>query len=303
MLGPASLQIRNASSSLGLPGMLLLVVLALPIFGSAQQPPATRHSTPPPARIASPLQEAETLIQQGLFEQAKEEIQEQIKLNPANLDAYNLLGIACTYEKDYADASDAFQQALQLAPDSTVTHNNLGNLYVAQQKIDLAEKEFTKVLSVAPANRDANYNLGLLLMAKGEPAAAIRYLQRVRPLTVEPQLNLVRAYLQAGRTSDALRTARQVSAENKKDVQLHFTLGVLLASERQYKAAQLELEQANALQPETFEILYNLGQAYLRGGENAKADLALNRAIKLKPETCWRRLTSHRRSPWTHSNS
>ena len=55
----------HASSSLGLPGMLLLVVLALPIFGSAQQPPATRHSTPPPARIASPLQEAETLIQEA----------------------------------------------------------------------------------------------------------------------------------------------------------------------------------------------------------------------------------------------
>ena len=50
-------------------------------------------------------------------------------------------------------------------------------------------------------------------------------------------------------------------------MQLHFTLGVLLGSEKQYKPAQLELERANALQPETFEILYNLGQTYLRNAE------------------------------------
>ena len=66
---------------------------------------------------------------------------------------------------------------------------------------------------------------------------------------------------------------------------MHFTLGVLLAAAKQYKSAQLELERANALQPETFEILYNLGQAYLRGQEYAKADLALNRALMLKPDS------------------
>ena len=50
-------------------------------------------------------------------------------------------------------------------------------------------------------------------------------------------------------------------------MQVHFSLGVLLASEKQYKAAQLELEKADALQPETFEIIYNLGQVYLRDGQ------------------------------------
>jgi tetratricopeptide (TPR) repeat protein len=39
------------------------------------------------------------------------------------------------------------------------------------------------------------------------------------------------------------------------------------------------------LQPATFEIVYNLGQAYLRDGEYSKADLALSRALKLKPDS------------------
>ncbi len=82
-----------------------------------------------------------------------------------------------------------------------------------------------------------------------------------------------------------MRLATELSAQNKDEVQLHFSLGILLASEKQYKPAELELEKADALQPGTFEILYNLGQAYLRDGANPKAELVLNRALKLKPDS------------------
>jgi len=68
-------------------------------------------------------------------------------------------------------------------------------------------------------------------------------------------------------------------------VQVHFTLGVLLASQKQHRAAQAELEQANALQPNTFEILHNLGGVYLRNEEYSRAELVLNRALTLKPDS------------------
>src|SRR5258707_14916101 len=113
---------------------------------------------------------------------------------------------------------------------------------------------------IAPTNRDANYNLGLLLLYTGSPAVAITHLQRVRPLDTQTRLNLVRAYLQAGKTTEGLRGANALSLEKKKDLPLHFTLGMLLACEKQYQSGSVELEKADALQPETFEILYNLGQ-------------------------------------------
>jgi tetratricopeptide (TPR) repeat protein len=283
MSGCASIQIQKTNRNLLL--LSILALLAVPGFGQAERRSPHNSQLTSPARSVSPFQEAEELVQKGELEQAREKIEEQLKLNPSSVEGYNLLGIVYAGEKDYDHAVDAFQRALKLAPDSTKTHNNLGNLYVTQQKLDLAEKEFTRVLSVAPANRDANYNLGLLLLAKGAPVAAIQHFQRVHPQNVETRFNLVRAYLQAGKPSEALKTAQDLLAAHKQDVQLHFTLGLLLASAKQYKAAQLELEQANALQPETFEILHNLGQAYLRAQEYAKADLALNRALKLKPDS------------------
>jgi tetratricopeptide (TPR) repeat protein len=266
--------------------LALFVIFFFPGAFAAQKQPVSREGeVRPSAKTDSGFAEAEQLLQQGLLDQAKEKIEEQLSLHSASVEGYNLLGIVYSEEKDYPRAQEAFQHALKLAPNSTQTRNNLANVDIALGQPGLAEKEFREVLRLDPANRDGNYNLGLLLMAKGSPAAAVGCFQRVRPQSLETRFNLVRAYFEAGRTADALKMANELSAGKKDDVQLHFTLGVLLAAEKQNHAAQLELEKANALQPETFEILSNLGQAYLRSRNNAKAELVLNRALNLKPDS------------------
>jgi tetratricopeptide (TPR) repeat protein len=212
-------------------------------------------------------------------------VQEELQRNPASVEAYNMLGFIYIDEKDYSNAVEAFQHALKLAPGSAKTRNNLGNVYMSEQKPDLAENEFRTVLRTDPGNRDANYNLGLLLMSKGSPGEAIPHFERVRPATVATQFNLIHAYLASNRTAEGLRLATELSAQNKDDIQLHFSLGIMLASEKQYRPAQLELEKADALQPGTFEILYNLGQTYLRAGAYSKAEFVLDRALKLKPDS------------------
>jgi tetratricopeptide (TPR) repeat protein len=229
--------------------------------------------------------EVESLMQQRRFAEAKTAVLEELKRHPSSVEGYNLLGIIQTNQQDYAGAIASLHKALQLNPQSTKTHNNLGNVYLAQQQTAAAEAEFQSVLRLDPANAEANYNLGVLLLMKGSAAAAIPHFERVHPMTPSAQFNLVRAYFQTKRTAEALRAAAQLSDQSRSDVQVHFSLGVLLASEKQYKAAQLEMEKADALKPETYEILYNLGQAQLRTGEYAKAQVTLSRALKLRPES------------------
>jgi tetratricopeptide (TPR) repeat protein len=268
---------------------LALTFLLVSVTGYAA-PQATSNAglaRPKPvssSKNTSPFLEAETLLQQGSVDEAKKKIQEQLARNPS-VEGYNLLGIVYSSDKDYAKALEAFQHALKIDPNSTKTCNNLGNLYVAQGRLDLAEKEFRTVLHLDPANSDGNYNLGLILMARNLPAEAIVSFQRVHPSNVATRFNLIRACLLAGRTAEGLKLAKDLSLESKDNVQLHFTLGVLLASAKQYDLARRELEKANALQPETFEILFNLGQTYLRSGDYAKAEVILNRALKLKPDS------------------
>jgi tetratricopeptide (TPR) repeat protein len=227
----------------------------------------------------------EALIMQGNLDEAKAGLLDELKRNPSSVEGYNLLGIIESDQRDYFQALSSFHQALRLSPNSTKTHNNLGNVYVAQKRPDLAEKEFANVLRLDPANREGNYNLGILLLARGAPGEAIVHFQRVHPTDLPTGFQLVRAYLEDKRVPDAIRVATELSVKNESDVQVHFSLGVLLASEKQYKLAQLELEKADALQPGTFEILFNLGQVLFRNGDASQAELDLSRALKLKPDS------------------
>ncbi len=255
--------------------------LALAVIASAQTPAASVETN----KAASGFRDVEALIKEGRFETAKARLQEELQVHPSSAEAYNLLGIVYSAEKDFPSALEAFQHAAKLDPKSAKTRNNLGNTYVAQQNLDAAEREFREALRLDPANRDADYNLGLVLMARGKPREAILYLQRVPPSNTAARMNLVRACLRAKRNEEALRLAGEISAAAKNDVQVHFTLGILLAGEKQYLPAARELEAANSLKPETFEILHNLGQACLRAGQPAKAELALHQALKLKPDS------------------
>ena len=267
------------------PFLALFLLLFSPWASAAQQPTSIKQNTRASTERPSPFADAQTLLRQGRVEEAKTKLLEELKKHPSSAEGYLLLGLACIETKNYDEAFDAFQKALQRNPNSVKVRNHLGNLYVAQEKWELAETEFREALRLDPADHDGNYHLGLVLLAKKQPAEAIPYLLRVRPPDLASRFHLTRAYLEAGRTTDGLRTAKALSALQKDNVQVHFTLGVLLASQKQHRAAQSELEEANALQPNTFEILHDLGGVYLRNAEYSKAELVLNRALRLKPDS------------------
>jgi len=269
----------------GLTGIVTLSAIFFAGQGAlGQQAAPNKQSGHPVSKAPSPFADAEDLLRQGKLEDAQDKLQEELQQNPRP-EGYALLGLVYTAEKKYIEALTAFQQGLKLNPKSTGIHNDMGNLYVAQGNLDLAEKEFREAVRLNPADHDGNYNLALVLLARKQPVEAISCLLRIHPQTIASQLSLTRAYLDAGKTAEGLKTAAELSAHNKDDVQVHFTLGVLLAAEKQLRPAELQLEQANVLQPQTFETLYNLGQVYVRDAEYAKAELTLKHALNLKPDS------------------
>jgi tetratricopeptide (TPR) repeat protein len=263
-------------SSMRFAGYALGIALGCCLASAAQHQPPEDNSS---------LGQIETLIHQNRLDEAKTKAMDELQRNPTSVDAYNLMGMIQGEQHDFAGAAASFQQALTIKPGSARTHNNVGSLYVAENKPDLAEKEFREVLRLDSANRDAHYNLGTLLMMKGSPASAIAQFQQVHPADHATQLQLVRAYFESKQPATALREATALSADKTSNVQVHFSLGILLAEEKQYKPAQLELEKADALQPGTFEILFNLGQDLLRNGDYANAQAALTRALRVKPDS------------------
>jgi Flp pilus assembly protein TadD len=56
---------------------------------------------------------------------AIEPIMKALDLDPANLNAYNNLGVAYIYLKNYDKAESALKKAIELNPDFTLAKNNL----------------------------------------------------------------------------------------------------------------------------------------------------------------------------------
>src|SRR5689334_14292926 len=111
--------------------LLLLCSTSLPAALGRQSPQKKKPSTEPPQKIEPQFREAQALLQQGRFDEARQQVQAELAKNPTSIEGFNLLGIICVSEKDYGAALEAFQRALKLAPSSARTKVNLGNLYVA----------------------------------------------------------------------------------------------------------------------------------------------------------------------------
>lgn len=227
--------------------------------------------------------QARGLLRQGSLEEALAAVQRGLGASPNSVEGLNLLGMVYDQQGRHAGSESAFRKALKVDPHSVATLNNLAISYAAQRKLALAEQTFRATLRLQPLNRTANYNLGVVLLALHEPKAALVPLQRVRPRDTTTLLSLTDAYLLAGMTAQGLRTAQAMSTRADKDVKLHVSLAVTLASNRQYHAAISEFELANAIQPRTVDILHDLGQAYLRIRQPARAQEVLEQAIQLQP--------------------
>lgn len=266
------------------PQWCIIVLLLSGIPGRAQVSVPSKTTGSAPAHSAD-FEQGKQLLAQGLWDQAISAVQRGLASSPHNLEGLNLLGVIYHQQGKYDEAAAVFHEALAIDPRSIDTLNNLGTSYAAQNKTDAAEQMFRKVLELQPKNGTANYNLGLLLLAQNKPKEAIVYLTRVASPDEAVRLNLVRAYLSAGMTSLGLATAEKLSQEHAKEAKVHFSLGILLGANQQYPQAVHELELANALQPEDFDILHDLGRAYLLGGQTEKAQTTLNQALRLQPDS------------------
>ena len=250
----------------------------------AQTSGASTSRRSPPV-VAADFEQAKRLLAQGSLEQAADAVHRGLTRSPRSVAGLNLLAVIYHQQGKYDDAIAALRQALTISPHSVDTLNNLATSYAAQSKTDLAEQMFRRTLRLQPKDRTANYNLGLLLLDRHQPKEAASYLARVPSPDVATRLNLVRAYLNAGMIAAGLTTGEKLSQNFAKETKVHFSLGVLLGSNRQYPPAVREFELANALQPGDFDVLHDLGQAYLLNGQVAKAQEALNQALHLQPDS------------------
>jgi tetratricopeptide (TPR) repeat protein len=109
----------------------------------------------------------QAFLKKGLYEEAINEFEEAIILDPRISGLYNNLGSAYTAVGRFDEAIAVLEQAISLKPERADYHNNLGVAYLKKEQCKRAVEHFQRALEINPYFADACFNLALGLVFNG----------------------------------------------------------------------------------------------------------------------------------------
>jgi Tfp pilus assembly protein PilF len=117
-----------------------------------------------------------------------------IAIDPNFANAYNHLGLALQAKKQLDAAIGAFQTAIKIEPKFVLVHNNLGLVFRDKKQFDEAIAKFEDALKIDPNCAPAYNNLGQVMLDKNQLDDAIKEFQKA--IQLDPDFE--RAYAGCG---------------------------------------------------------------------------------------------------------
>ena len=194
-----------------------------------------------PEQVGAEAGLVDTLIQLGELEEATRRLATLRQRAPGTAVSHYMAGRLLTAQGDFTGAQNELRQALVLAPDHGPTRLLLATVLLSQGLVEQSKAEVERVLQNDPASPDARKLMAMVQLALNDPVAATRSLAEVaradgvgdpyadrlmgaalvrsgsveeglaflersvaaRPADVDARLDLVEAYLAAGRPEAA----------------------------------------------------------------------------------------------------
>jgi tetratricopeptide (TPR) repeat protein len=110
------------------------------------------------------------------YQQAVEQFQIVVTLNPKNPGSWQQLGIAFLHAGDLANAEGVAKQ-LEVVPNFAGGHELKGQVFTGQKRYDEAIAEFRKAIALEPDNAGLYYLLSTPLWESGRRTEAIAALE------------------------------------------------------------------------------------------------------------------------------
>ena len=221
---------------------------------------------------------------QGEWAAAKASFQAALLCSPQSYEALFGLGNVAMAQGEHATATQWYEKSLSVAPRSSHALNALGNVRLAQGHVEGARASYLKAIECNPSNREAHINLGNVFMAESQFEPAIRsYEEAVRylPSDSEAMTLLGIAHMKSGKQS--IPYFEQALRLNPNDPKAHNALGVACEGLGEFARAAVAFEAALRLRPESVEYLCNVGRTMARAKDAAGIKF-LERALQLNPD-------------------
>lgn len=231
----------------------------------------------------------------GKYEEAVQDFSRALKINPTDADAYR--GLAKAYESQelFNEAEVTFKKAIELKPDYWAGYNDLGVYYYRHGRFDEAIKEFQHVVRLTPDNSRGYNNIGgIYYMQEKWKKAGEMFEQSFRlQKSYLVASNLGTLYFIEGKFTQAAEMYKAALEMNENDFLIWGNLASAyywIPEERKnaqkfYQKAIELAETRRLINPNDPDITSRLAGYYAITGNRIKAELMIERAIKIAPKS------------------
>jgi protein O-GlcNAc transferase len=237
-------------------------------------------------RLDQLFEQARTLHEGGLLDQAETLYYEILGADPAHADSLHLLGLASHQMGRVQQAVDRIDEAVRLRPGAAHYRCNLGNALRDLGRLQDAAIHLREARRLRPDNPQIAASLGNVLLDLGDVDAAsacYRDALAAQPALPAVQYNLANALTRAGRFADAEAGYLLCLRQDPGFRDAHFNLGHLLMRLGRLEAAAACYRAALQLRPDSAEAHNNLGIALHRLNRLGDAIDCYEAALRLAP--------------------
>lgn len=185
-------------------------------------------------------------------------------------------------------AEEVLLRLIKVTPDNPAPYAMLGQLYFALGKTDAAIRQFEDLARTESRPVGALTMLGVLAYGKRDMVGAIAWWQKalqIDPTTPAAANNLAWLYAETETNLDtALQLAQVARNAAPENPEINDTLGWVYYKKKLSERAIEYLRRAVERDAESALLQYHLGMAYAESGEDAKARVALQKALSLDPK-------------------
>jgi tetratricopeptide (TPR) repeat protein len=197
---------------------------------------------------------------------------------------YQLMGQLKLNNKEYSQSIDYLNKALETNPNLTSVYFQIGNAYAAEKKFDSAIGHYEKVIAKNPKAIPPLMMAAVLYDRKRQPEKANDYYKKILDMNknfAPAANNLAWNYAENGGNLDvALGLAQRARELDANDPGVADTLGWINYKKRLYPTAVTLLKESNTkLKESNPEVLYHLGMAYHKNGDDKLAVETLGKAL------------------------
>lgn len=230
--------------------------------------------------------------ERGYYDDAESSLVEALRLDEAQAEIWNNLGLARRRLGKRQEATEAFRRAHEIDPKKEAAINNLALSFIDASSWAQAATLLTDGTRLYPQNASLWLNLAIAQRGLGDAAGSELSFGRAIELDPDNRQGLAAraaSYLalvlsEQGRYDRAVESAQRAVAWKADDAQAWTQLGLAQQGLGDLAAARVSLEKAQTLDPASAEIVNNLGSVYYRTNEFEKAQEAFQRAVTIRPD-------------------